>query len=177
MKRSAPRPGSPLNARIRAALAEVRRRREEDDRRRLRTPHPILTQLRSDGYRITRARTAIVQRLAEERRPVSAREIAQKVTLRHRLVAHETTLYRELAFLEGRGHLLAVNLGDGTKRYELAGGEHHHHRVCTTCARVEDLPVDAELERAIRATAARDSFRVTRHSLDFFGTCGSCTRP
>jgi Fe2+ or Zn2+ uptake regulation protein len=69
-----------------------------------------------------------------------------------------------------------VALGKGAPRYELAD-DHHHHLVCDTCGRIEDVttcPVEAAgLTRQIQR---RTGFAVRSHVLELFGLCRSCRR-
>jgi Fe2+ or Zn2+ uptake regulation protein len=65
-------------------------------------------------------------------------------------------------------------------RYELADDltGHHHHLVCASCGRVEDLPATPAIERSVAAAvadAARTSgFRTHQHRLDLVGVCARC---
>jgi Fe2+ or Zn2+ uptake regulation protein len=56
--------------------------------------------------------------------------------------------------------------------------EHHHHLICSTCGRVEDVTIPRELEstmdRTVDRLAKRSGFAKVRHRLDLIGTCRSC---
>ena len=78
--------------------------------------------------------------------------------------------------LRGMGMVQRFDFGDGIARFELvdAGGHaHHHHLVCTECARIIELDecFAAEFEHAI---AVRNGFKAVTHKLEFFGICPDC---
>jgi Fe2+ or Zn2+ uptake regulation protein len=71
-----------------------------------------------------------------------------------------------------------VALHERSRRYEAAGdGIHRHRVVCRDCGRIESFPAMAcdlsGLEADIRR---RCGFKVTEHSLEFFGSCPDCRR-
>jgi Fur family transcriptional regulator, ferric uptake regulator len=69
---------------------------------------------------------------------------------------------------------------DDHGRFELAEelSGHHHHLVCATCGKVEDVHPSPKLERALgeadRAVAEEQGYRVTEHQLEFRGLCPEC---
>ncbi len=85
------------------------------------------------------------------------------------------TAYRTLSTFVEAGFVRQVELSAGKAFYEIAG-EHHHHVVCTTCNRIED--VDVCLPDALSSTARKSSgfASIREHTLEFFGTCKRCAR-
>ncbi len=86
------------------------------------------------------------------------------------------TVYRSLHLLEEMKMVKRFDLGGGVARFELlAAGDdgHHHHLVCTRCAKVVEIEecFTGELEARI---AARNGFKGITHKLEFFGVCPSC---
>ena len=129
-----------------------------------------LEQLRAHGMRVTEPRKAMLGILTSEHGPFSAEE------LHHKLDGREcdiVTVYRSLQAMEEIGVVRRCDFGDGTYRYEINHGAHHHHHiVCRTCRKVEVLDdcVAGKLERA-----ARDlGYTNITHTLEIFGVCRDC---
>jgi Fur family ferric uptake transcriptional regulator len=86
------------------------------------------------------------------------------------------TVYRTVELLRREGLVRPVSgdvAGGGRPEYMRCRPGHHHHLVCTTCGAVEETdlcaaPADEELRR-------RYGFVAEGHTVDFFGTCGSCS--
>lgn len=128
--------------------------------------------LRAHGLSRTNARVAILQLLASEVRPVSTGYLLQKLANE----LDEVTLYRALATFEKEGMVARFDFGHGHAHYELAHEKpHHHHAICNSCGRIDDIPAhDTPLltKQALKAAPQFKSF--SRHSLEFYGDCVSC---
>lgn len=130
--------------------------------------------LRTQGHKITKNRTAILQFLSSENKPISAEEILSHIQSEHHEV-NKTTIYRELFFLLEHNFIHEVEFGDGKKRYELAiNRPHHHHIICINCKRVEDIPLDHEFDNQEKLIEKTTGYRLTSHMLEFFGLCNTC---
>ena len=137
----------------------------------------ILAELKEAGFRLTPARKALVQVLCDARAPLGVPDIIGLMASMGKGV-NKTTVYRELEFLKTRRLVAEVLVGDGLRRYELMpAGNHHHHLVCNQCSAVECV----EVERCVGDEALQidqieknSDFKVTDHSLKFFGLCGRC---
>ena len=132
-----------------------------------------LDALRKTGRRLTAARTAVVEALADAKAPLSAPDVL-KALGRRRNAPDRATVYRELESLVAAGVAAPVRFEARAVRYELAGGTHHHHAVCVKCEAVSDVEADRELEAAERRIARRAGFKVLRHSFELFGLCADC---
>ncbi len=135
-------------------------------------PNILLEKLRAGGYRLTVARKAIVEILAEGN-PLSAIDIHVKLQNRN-IKTDKVTIYREIEFLETQGILIAVQFQDRHRRYELASLGHHHHLICEKCEKVEDIQFKENFHIQERDIARQKNFKVLRHSLEFFGLCQRC---
>ena len=127
--------------------------------------------------RYTRGRRAIVAVLSGAGRPLTGPEIlggAQRGAL------PQSSAYRSLAVLEEAAVVHRLPGTDEFARYELAEdlAGHHHHLLCSTCGRVDDVPASPRLERALAAAAQAvadgTDFHVTGHRIDLLGTCAAC---
>jgi Fe2+ or Zn2+ uptake regulation protein len=130
--------------------------------------------LRTQGHKITKNRTAILEFLSNQKKPISAEEILDHVNSEHQSV-NKTTIYRELFFLLEKGFIKEVEFGDGKKRYEMSlNRPHHHHIFCVNCKRVEDIPLDQEFEAKEKKIETATNYKLTSHMLEFFGLCVNC---
>jgi Fe2+ or Zn2+ uptake regulation protein len=92
----------------------------------------------------------------------------------------QSSVYRNLAYLERAGVVHKVAASDDHARYELDEHfiGHHHHLICVRCGLVADFVVPSATERALNTTlsraAKRGKFRITGHRLDALGLCCSC---
>jgi Fe2+ or Zn2+ uptake regulation protein len=131
--------------------------------------------LRPLNQRLTSGRRAILDVLDATERPLTIPEILDAAD-----GLAQSSAYRNLVVLEEAGVVQRVVTRDEFARYELAEDltGHHHHLVCESCGRVEDLPAGAALERALHAAITeaqrRHGFRVAEHRLDLIGECSDC---
>lgn len=133
----------------------------------------ILGRIRGDGYKLTQVRQFIVPFLTKSDRPLSAGEILQALGARVRQV-NKTTVYRELQFLQQQGVVTNVDFGDRKKRYELAAQPHHHHAVCKSCGRIENIQVDRAFAKLEKKILRHISFTTLDHQFDLVGLCSYC---
>lgn len=93
-----------------------------------------------------------------------------------------STLYRTLVVLSDAGILDRSHGPDGVAMFELAEWlrGHHHHFVCISCGKVEDVEVGAGDERALGDLADRiagsHGFTAIGHRIDIEGLCARCGR-
>ena len=131
--------------------------------------------LQAANQRYTESRRALVDLLAAAARPVAVEDILE----RDRSLP-QSSVYRNLAVLEGARVVRRVLGSDELARYELAEelSEHHHHLVCSNCGRVEDFEAPPGLERTVRnamdAARLAEGFSPHGHRLDLIGLCRDC---
>ena len=131
--------------------------------------------LHSVGQRLTANRAALVDTFTDAPRPLTIPEI-----LARRRELAQSSVYRNLVVLEEAGIVHRVVGADDFARWELAEdlAGHHHHLICASCGRVEDVPASAGLERSVAAAAAAitrtTGFRTQRHRVDLVGVCKKC---
>jgi Fur family ferric uptake transcriptional regulator len=131
----------------------------------------------SRGFRLTGPRRAVVEVVAGSEAPLTVADIHARLGRRR---ANLVSVYRAVHLLRDLALLRVADTSGGTKRYELAEQftGHHHHLVCQSCGRVEDVAgclfepgaLDA-LRRRVRRSR---TFRVTDHDLKLFGVCAGC---
>ena len=136
----------------------------------------ISAMLRDAGQRYTRSRRAVVDVLAESRRPLTLPEI-----LDIEPALAQSSAYRNLAELVDAGVVRRIITSDEHSHFELEEhltGEHHHHLICGDCGTVTDFVVPPELEqlidRASIAVGRQQQFQVDHHRFDLLGRCAAC---
>lgn len=83
------------------------------------------------------------------------------------------TVYRTLAALAASGEIDAIRTPDGQVAYRTCSPGHHHHLICRSCGRTEEVTLPG-MEAVVTAIAADHGFRRIDHELELFGTCGRC---
>jgi Fe2+ or Zn2+ uptake regulation protein len=130
--------------------------------------------LRVAGQRYTKQRAALVSVLEASPTPMSIAEIVLART------GPQSSVYRNLAVLEQAGVARRVVTAGEFARFELAEDltEHHHHLICSTCGRVEDVTIPSDVEvtmdRTVDRVSRRSGFARVRHRLDLIGVCRDC---
>lgn len=85
------------------------------------------------------------------------------------------TVYRTLRMLADDGVVDVLREDPVQLRYRLCSVEHHHHLVCESCGRVEEIPECDVTEWAARV-GRRHGFRVRTHRAEILGLCRTCVR-
>jgi Fe2+ or Zn2+ uptake regulation protein len=133
----------------------------------------IMQLIREKGFKSTVYRKMLLELLIREHRPLSVGEMLEFFSQK-KMEPNKTTLYREVYFLIDQGILKELDLGDDRKRYELSHLDHHHHLICEKCNSIEDVVIDEDLKTIEKNILVRNSFKVTDHTLEFFGLCKKC---
>lgn len=125
--------------------------------------------------RYTQSRKVLVETLAGAGHPLTIPEILASAP-----ELPQSSAYRNLTALMEVGVVRRVAGTDDHGRFELAEelSGHHHHVVCATCGKVEDIHPSPRLERALgeatRAVSDNQGYEITEHRLDLLGLCPSC---
>lgn len=128
--------------------------------------------LLSKNLKPSTARTLILGICMNSDLPLDVDSVASKMGAK----AHLATIYRTLEKLVSVHLLERVDFQEGKFRYEFMH-DHHHHAVCNTCGKVEDVADSLTEVSAIETRIKKESgFAVTRHVLELFGICNKCQR-
>ena len=84
-----------------------------------------------------------------------------------------TTVYRTLQALSDSGEVDVLRNDDGEALYRRCSDGHHHHLVCRSCGRTVEV-AGPTVERWADRVAAEHGYTDVSHTLEIFGTCGSC---
>lgn len=135
----------------------------------------VARRLATTGQRYTSGRRRLVEILSSARMPLTIPDV-----VRRRRGLPQSSVYRNVAALEQAGVARRVVTEEEFARWELAEDltEHHHHLVCSSCGRVQDVAVPPSLERTLDAALDRiggeAGFAAVSHRLDLIGLCRSC---
>jgi len=122
--------------------------------------------------RKTQANQAVLGFLQHTPGPVTEASL-RDLLAKKGVAVHKITLYRQLQQLARAGQVEVTRFADGVARYERVKA-HHHHVVCRSCHRVEDVEVGEHLAGEERRVAKQLKFGQVTHALEFYGLCPSC---
>lgn len=138
----------------------------------------VTAKLKASGYKLTPQRQAIVDTiLSSVGNHLTVEEIYDLVKAKRPEIGL-ATVYRTIVLMHEEHLVTRLDLKDGTTRYELAREDEthtHHHLICTRCNKVmefmDDLldPLEEEIVRTYQ-------FKITDHSLKFYGVCFECAK-
>lgn len=126
--------------------------------------------------RYTRLRRVLVETLAASARPLTVPEILEAAR-----ELPQSSAYRNVTALIEAGVVRRIAGPDDHGLFELAEefSGHHHHLICSSCGKVEDIAPSERLERAlgeaVRAIGDAHGYRVTDHRVELLGLCPDCT--
>jgi Fur family ferric uptake transcriptional regulator len=131
----------------------------------------LVEQFREHGYKMTPQRRAIIQVIAgcTSLHP-TAEQIHDRVTEQMPDISL-ATVYNTLRELVAIDQIFELNLGLGTRHYELCR-EEHAHLVCLQCGKIRDVPGD--LGVVMTRFHRNNGFRAVRHDVTIFGYCAGC---
>ena len=132
------------------------------------------TRLAAGGRRRTAQRVVVAEALAGAKRALSAQELYERIRTTHPTIGR-ATVYRALEQQVQDGMASRFEREGHVSAYIACDAEHHHHLVCTSCQRVEDVAEDV-VAPMLGAVGRRHDFSVDHAALDFYGLCSRCRR-
>jgi Fe2+ or Zn2+ uptake regulation protein len=131
-----------------------------------------LTQLHTNGYRLTGPRKVVVDILAASRRALNAAQIFNLARKRYPALGL-VTVYRTLEKLEELHLVERVHQPRDCHAYLPATTGHQHLLLCRGCGQVEYFSGD-DLEPLIRTISRTTGYTIQEHWLQLLGTCTTC---
>lgn len=131
------------------------------------------TMLRKSGYKATPSRLAILDVFKRSKRPMSVQGVLDELPKD----IDQATVYRTVNSLKSKGIIKQIDLRHNHAHYELANLTEHHHLICLTCGRVEDVHrcgVDGMQDAVIRSS--KHFAEIRTHALEFYGICKACAK-
>ncbi len=131
--------------------------------------------IRDAGYKITCARSLLVDMFKQANRPLSLNDLIKRLKEKQIDIA---TVYRNLKVLKDARVIQQIDFRDTGAHYELMDdNNHHHHLVCVLCGKTEDFHncgVDEMVESVLKKSS-NFSF-IESHTMEMFGICKSCNK-
>jgi Fur family ferric uptake transcriptional regulator len=131
-----------------------------------------LSQLRQEGYRLTGARSIIVEILANTNVALDASEVHKIANQKYPAIGL-VSVYRTLSILEELGLIQRIHQPDKCQAYISAFTSHQHLILCNQCGRVEFFTGD-DIGELVKRVEVESNYRVQGHWLQFFGICKQC---
>ena len=130
--------------------------------------------LRTKGFKLTRPRRRVVERLLAAKGHLSADDLSDQLR-RSGSPVSRATVYRTLAIVSKSGMIDGHDFDGARRVYEsMVGRAHHDHLYCIECGKVIEFQ-DEEIEKLQERVVQRHRFRPVYHSHKIFGTCEACT--
>ena len=127
------------------------------------------------GYRLTRPRRRVVEKLLSVKDHVSADALADLLK-RDGIGVSKATVYRTLGLLKESQLFDAHDFGTGQLLYEpMVGTPHHDHLFCIKCRRIIEFS-NEEIERQQDLVMRKYRFEALYHSHKIFGYCDRCRK-
>ena len=123
--------------------------------------------------RPTRQRAAVASVLAETDEFRSAQDLHAALRAGGDSVGL-ATVYRNLQAMAAEGEVDMLRTDDGEAVYRACSTGHHHHLVCRVCGRTVEVE-GPTVEAWANKVSAEHGFTDVHHTLEIFGTCGSCS--
>ena len=122
--------------------------------------------------RNTRQRTAVNAVFEELEGFASAQEVHARMRAGGDSIGL-STVYRAVQALVDDGELDSIRTDSGEAIYRRCSTRHHHHLVCRSCGRTEEVE-GPTVERWADRVAGEHGFVDVKHTLEIFGTCAAC---
>ncbi|SKC81177.1 zinc uptake regulator, Fur family [Maledivibacter halophilus] len=133
----------------------------------------IMDKLKSNGYKITEQRKAILEVLSLNHNNLISVEYLFDESKKIYSKTNMSTVYRNLEVLENLNLLYKFITDEGTALYKLrCCDKHHHHIICKNCGRTEIIefcPINTLIE-----LSKDKKFDLTDHKLELYGYCIDC---
>jgi Fur family transcriptional regulator, stress-responsive regulator len=130
--------------------------------------------LRARGLRVTSQRAAVIGALRDTPHSTAA-EVASVVDGGSSRPLSRQGLYNVLDDLTRAGLIRRIEPAGSATRYEMRVGDNHHHLVCRTCGRVEDVDCSVGQAPCLQPSAAPDGFLLDEAEVTWWGTCRTCS--
>ncbi|MDT7716660.1 MAG: Fur family transcriptional regulator, stress-responsive regulator [Pseudonocardiales bacterium] len=131
-------------------------------------------QLRQAGLRVTAPRQSVLQWLAEHPH-ATAEQVRCGVAQRLGSVSTQT-VYDVLAACTSAGLVRRIEPAGHPARFERRTGDNHHHVVCRSCGRTDDVDCAVNL-RPCLTPSVDHGYLLDEAEVVFWGTCPSCQDP
>jgi len=137
------------------------------------TKQRIMQQLQHKGFRLTRARQAVIDVILNEEGMLTPEKVLEKAAPDCCSLGL-ATVYRTLNLLEDLGFIRRIHLDDGCHGYARTSLDHSHHLICRSCSQVVEFEGLERIETFIKHLEAETGYTVDDHMLELVGLCPEC---
>ena len=127
--------------------------------------------LRQHGLNATAQRLAVL-RAVPARPHATADEVIELVRDDLGTVSRQA-VYDALGALVDRGLLRRIEPAGSPARYEHRVGDNHHHLVCRTCGRIDDVDCAVDYRPCLTASDGR-GYEIDEAEVVYWGRCPAC---
>jgi Fur family ferric uptake transcriptional regulator len=127
--------------------------------------------LRKHGLPVTAQRVAILAAVHQHPH-ATADEVAEQVRAKLGSISRQS-VYNALNVLTERGIIRRIQPADSPARYEDRVGDNHHHLVCRSCGRTEDVCCATGKTPCLHASE-QHGFAIDEAEVIYWGLCPSC---
>lgn len=138
----------------------------------------ILTEIKSNSLRVTKARTAVAEiLLRNDSTYLSAEDIFQKIMKKKGIKCDQVSVYRVLTTFEEIGIVKKSDFHNQASRYilnksEAKASKHEHYFKCIKCLKIEPFS-DCFISKKEKELEA-NGYRNLHHHLEITGLCPTC---
>ena len=133
--------------------------------------HDCKDELNEAQLKATPARIAVLQLLENSQMPLDVASIIDVLKGKD-IDIDPATAFRMMHTFTQKGIAKQIQLNEGKFRYELSTKADHHHLICQSCGKIEDIS-DCAIPQLESEIQKKKHFLVKSHSLEFFGLCSS----
>jgi Fur family transcriptional regulator, ferric uptake regulator len=138
----------------------------------LMTAETWLNALQQNGYRLTEARKAVVDTVAESSRALTPLEVFDASRTTYPALGL-VTVYRTLEKLEELHLIQRVHQPQGCQAFISATQGHQHLLLCQRCGKVAFFEGD-NLDIFMENVSSKTGYKIKEHWLQLFGLCKDC---
>lgn len=132
----------------------------------------LVNTISNNGYRLTPARSAIIETLVASAGHITADDLAEKVRRAAPNIGR-MTVYRTLDLLCELGAIRPIYQGTGAAHFILMNEGSHHHLICNRCHSVIEFD-ECMGDELAQQLAERFNFELSGHLLELHGLCENC---
>lgn len=135
------------------------------------TTVPADVLLRQHGLQVTAQRLAVLRAVADV--PHCTADVVDRAVRADLGAVSRQAVYDALGVLSDKGLIRRIQPAGSPARYEDRVGDNHHHLICRTCGRTED--VDCAVGYTPCLTAEEDrGYAIDEAEVIYWGLCPSC---
>ena len=133
-----------------------------------------LTCLKTNGYRLTAPRQAIVETIAASQRVLNPFEVFELARARYPKMGL-VTVYRTIEKLEELDLIQRVHQPSGCQAFITAFSGHQHLIICQSCGRAEFFSGETDqMDTLMAEIGEKSGYKINEHWLQLFGLCHNC---